>query len=224
MMATCEFEELAQLNEERAATCGLLARLYRVEVDEEFAGELKEMRFPVDTGSEAVDAGNAKMASYVAGMWDDSLTELAVDYFNVFYGVGVDSYSAAHPFESVYTSPKRLLMQEARDQVLAVYRAAGLSKQESWHEGEDHIALELEYMKVLSERIACALHREEEDEAAQLLEDPRAFLDKHILAWTPLFTSDMRRFAKTDLYLGLADVTDGFLEADRQFVEELLAA
>ena len=29
-------------------------------------------------------------------------------------------------FESVYTSEKRLLMQEARDEVLAIYRSAGL--------------------------------------------------------------------------------------------------
>lgn len=144
------YEELARVNDDRSATYGFLARLFRVEVDEQFADELKAMHFPVETGNEMVDAGNERMASYVTGMWEGSLTELAVDYFNVFYGVGVDSYSAAHPFESVYTSPKRLLMQEARDQVLEVYREAGLAKQESWREGEDHIALELEYLQVLS--------------------------------------------------------------------------
>lgn len=223
-MTTQEYESLAKLNENRAATYALLARLYRVEVDEEFAGTLKEMTFPANTGSESVDEGYAKIASYVGGMWDDSLTELAVDYFNVFYGVGVDSYSAAHPFESVYTSPKRLLMQEARDQVLEVYRKAGLEKVEDWREGEDHIALELEYLRVLSERIACAFWHEDEDAAAELLEDQRAFMDDHVLVWSSMFTSDMRRFAKTNLYLGLADLTDGFLETDRQFIGELLAA
>ncbi|MCR5582878.1 MAG: molecular chaperone TorD family protein [Eggerthellaceae bacterium] len=223
-MSQQEYAQMIQINEERAATYGFLSRLFRVEVDADFAGQLKEMHFPVKTGSDAIDEGNARMASYVAGMWDGSLTELAVDYFNVFYGVGVDSYSAAHPFESVYTSPKRLLMQEARDEVLEIYRQAGLEKQKDWREGEDHIALELEYLQVLSERIAQALEEGDENVAAALLQKQRSFLDEHVLVWTPMLTSDMRRFAKTDLYRGLADVTDGFLEADRQFVGEVLAS
>lgn len=221
-MAQQEYAQMIQVNKDRAATYGFLSRLFRVEVDEALAAQLKDVQFPVKTGNASIDEGNARMASYVAGMWDGSLTELAVDYFNVFYGVGVDSYSAAHPFESVYTSPKRLLMQEARDEVLQVYREAGLEKRKEWREGEDHIALELEYLQVLSERIAEALERDDEDAAADLLEKQRAFLDEHVLVWTPLFASDMRRFAKTDLYVGLADVAEGFLEADRQFVGEVL--
>ena len=63
------------------------------------------------------------------------LTELAVDYVRAFIGSGNDGFSAAYPYESVYTSPKRLMMQDARDEVLVLYRAFGLDKQESWKEG-----------------------------------------------------------------------------------------
>ena len=35
------------------------------------------------------------------------LTELAVDYVRAFIGSGNDGFSAAYPYESVYTSPKR---------------------------------------------------------------------------------------------------------------------
>lgn len=73
-------------------------------------------------------------------------------------------YSAAYPFESVHTSPKRLMMQEARDEVLAVYRSEGLDKLPSWKESEDHIALELEFMAVLGDRIVAAAEASDEAE------------------------------------------------------------
>ena len=39
-------QELVKLNEQRAATYGLLSRLYRVEVDQPLLDELRSMRFP----------------------------------------------------------------------------------------------------------------------------------------------------------------------------------
>ena len=215
--------DLIKLNEQRAATYGLLSRLYRVEVDEEFLQELRGMRFPASTGNKNVDEGYRLMAKFMSNVWENSLTDLAVDYVRTFIGHGVDAFSAAYPFESVYTSEKRLLMQEARDEVLAIYRAAGLDKQDSWKEGEDHIALELEFEQILANRTVEALERGDEDEAFSLLTTQKNFLDDHLAAWAPMMTSDMRRFAKTDLYRGLAHLTDGFLSTDRAFLADVLA-
>ena len=104
---------LAELTAQRSAVYRLLARLYRVEVDEEFLAELKAMRFPAATGNTAVDAGYRAIATYLSGADAHAITDLAVDYVRAFIGHGVDAFSAAYPFESVYTSPKRLMMQEA---------------------------------------------------------------------------------------------------------------
>ncbi len=215
--------DLIKLNEQRAATYGLLSRLYRVEVDEEFLQELRGMRFPASTGNKNVDEGYRLMAKFMSNVWENSLTDLAVDYVRTFIGHGVDAFSAAYPFESVYTSEKRLLMQEARDEVLAIYRSAGLDKQDSWKEGEDHIALELEFEQILAKRTADALAAGDEDEAVALLTTQRNFLEDHLAAWAPMMTSDMKRFAKTDLYQGLAFLTDGFLETDRAFLKDVIA-
>ena len=114
-------------------------------------------------------------------------------------------------------------MQEARDEVLAIYRSAGLDKQDSWKEGEDHIALELEFEQILAKRTADALAAGDEDEAVALLTTQRNFLEDHLAAWAPMMTSDMKRFAKTDLYQGLAFLTDGFLETDRAFLKDVVA-
>lgn len=214
--------DLIKLNQQRAATYGLLSRLYRVEIDGALLDELRAMRFPANTGNADVDEGYRLMATYLSNTWDNSVTDLAVDYTRTFIGHGVDAFSAAYPFESVYTSEKRLLMQEARDEVLAIYRACGLDKQDGWKEGEDHIALELEFEQILINRTVEALERGDEEAAFELLTTQKNFLDDHLVAWSPMLTSDMKRFASTDLYRGLAHLTDGFLETDLLFLEDLL--
>ena len=49
------------------------------------------------------------------------------------------------------------------------------------------------------------------------------FLDVHLDSWAPLLTAEVKKFAKTDFYRGLAFLTEGFLETDREVLEELLA-
>ena len=133
----------------RMATYQFLSRLFRVEVDQELYDTLVSMRFPTNTGNALVDEGYRMICGYLSQADGTVLTELAVDYVRAFIGSGNDGFSAAYPYEAVYTSPKRLMMQDARDEVLVLYRAFGLDKQESWKEGEDHIALELEFEQIL---------------------------------------------------------------------------
>ena len=170
-----------------------------------------------------VDEGYRLIATYLSGMWENTLTELAADYMRVFFGHGYNGHAAAYPFESVYTSEKRLLMQGSRDEVLALYRAAGLEKQESWKEGEDHIALELEYMQVLADRTVRTLAQGGQDEAVSLAKSQLNFLDDHLLGWAPMMTAEVKRFAKTDFYRGLAYLTEGYLETDKALLSDLLS-
>lgn len=218
-----DIKALIELTEQRAATYSLLARLYRVEIDQEFLDDLHTLRFPTNTGNKNVDEGYKLLATYLSGVWDNSILDLAVDYTRTFIGHGMDAFSAAYPFESVYTSKKRLLMQEARDEVLAIYRSAGLAKQASWKEGEDHLALELEFEQIICGRIVDALKAGDESEALALLLTQKNFLEDHLVSWTPMLTADMKRFAQTDLYKGLAFLTDGFLETDLEFLEDILS-
>lgn len=219
---TTGFDELARLNTQRAATYGMLARLYRNEIDNAFLTELRSMRYPINTGNDNTDEGYRLMAHFLSNVWANTLDDLSVDYSRTFIGHGVDGYSAAYPYESVYTSPKRLMMQDARDEVLAIYRSYGLDKQESWKEGEDHVALEMEFMQTLANRTADALEKGDEDEAVALLETQHNFLYDHLAAWAPMMTRDMKRLAKTDLYQGLAYLTDGFLSTDLAFLKDVL--
>ena len=215
-------DKIAEVMDGRAKTYGLLARLYRVEVDQPLLDELRGMRFPTNTGNARVDEGYDLMYRYLKNVWEDALLDLARDYVRVFRGHGVNGHAAAYPYESVHTSEKRLLMQEARAEVLAIYRANNLKKEEHWRECEDHIAVELEFMQIMAQRTAKALREGREDEAAADLRTQRDFVANHLANWVPMLTADMLRFSETELYRGLAELTAGFVETEGQLLDELL--
>ena len=212
--------DLVELMNTRARSYGMLARLFREEIDLGTLRELQKMRFPQATGNAAVDEGYHQLYDYLKRAWDDSVTELAIDYVSTFIGHGVNGYSAAYPYESVYTSERRLLMQEARAEVLATLRENEL-KRGNWNEAEDHIALELEFMAVLGDRIVTAAEASDEAEVERLLSTQRNFLEDHLASWAPLMTADLRRFAQCGLYQGLASLTDGFLQVEEEFFDEI---
>ena len=218
-------EALAQLAAEcrtRSQLYRLLSRMFRVEADQALIDAMSAMHFPVESGNGFLNDGYYRVAKFLSNTWKNTLTELAVDYARTFVGHGNDAWGAAFPFESVYVSEKRLLMQAARDEVLAIYRSEGVDKGEDWREAEDHIALEFEFMAVLNDRTVAALEQGDENEAVRLFEVQRNFHAEHLISWTPMFTTDMRRFAQTNFYLGLAALTDGFLETEAEFFDSLV--
>lgn len=220
-VAAPEEVNLVELMNARARSYGMLARLFREEVDLPTLRELQQMRFPQATGNAAADEGYHQLYDYLKRAWDDSVTELAIDYVSTFIGHGVNGYSAAYPYESVYTSERRLLMQEARAEVLATLRENELMRG-NWNEAEDHIALELEFMQRLSLRAADALSDDAEEEAIAYLRTSYDFLENHLLNWVPMLVADMRMHARTLFYQGLAQLTLGSLQEDEAVLRELL--
>ena len=177
---TGENAEIIELLQGRTRQYSMLARLFRKEVTMKEIEEMQGMRFPVSTGNSYLDKGYRNLYEYLRSAWDNSVLELAVDYVRTFIGHGVNGYSAAYPFESVYTSERRLMMQEARAEVLQTLRENNL-KRGRWNEGEDHIAVELELMQILNNRAIEALQKGNEDEAVVQLQKSLTFLNDHLL-------------------------------------------
>lgn len=210
----------AQESLARAQLYRLLARLYRVEADRALLDELKAAPQTQAGEGDLVAAGMNAVVGYAKAAGDDALTELAVDYVRTFIGSGTDGHEAAYPFESVYLSEKHLMMQAPRDEVRAIYLSEGLDRADDWKVGEDHMALELEFMATLAERCAAAAQAGDACEAARLLRCQRNFLSEHVAAWGRGLTADMRRCAKTAFYQGVADMTDGLVLADLDYLAE----
>lgn len=224
-MKTGEMKELATLMLRRASTYSLLSRLYRVEVDKELLDSMRKMSFelPLDPELDDMREGYCLWQEYLAKTNDQTLTNLAVDYVRAFIGAGKSAKEVAYPYESVYTSPDRLLMQEARDEVLSLYRAEEISRGESFKEPEDHIAFELEFMTVLCERAATPLREGDAGHALGYLKKQRLFLTEHLLNWTPVFCGDVVKFAREDLYRGLAMITKGYLRLEEQLLQDVIS-
>jgi TorA maturation chaperone TorD len=209
---------------QRAHTYTLLSRLYIKEVDEALLDELHGGVYPVESGNESLNEGYLLFATYLSNLWSESVSELKVDYARCFLGHGVDGYSAAYPYESVYTSEKRLMMQQARADVLALYASQGIARADNWKEGEDHLALELDFERVLNDRTVEALEAGNTNKAFELVSLQRDFLNNHLRNWVPMLLKDMKVFAQTKFYLGLAFMTEGFLEVDTAFLAEAVDA
>jgi TorA maturation chaperone TorD len=127
------------------------------------------------------------------------------------------------PFESVYTSEKKLLMQEAWRSVGAAYQAAGLERDPAFSDPEDHIALELGFMAQLCQWAA-------EDWAAEpataqgRLNQQREFLNQHLLVWGLRFAEDLACATPSDFYRGMALLTREHLSQETEIIADLLDA
>lgn len=211
-------EALRQQN----AAYGFVARLLRTEVDDETIGRMRAMKFPAASGNEHLDAGYRELCRYLSEGGERVRGDLAVDFLHTFIGVTQDIEQVAFPYESVYTSPEHLLMQDARDEVLAAYRAARVVLVDEACEPEDHLAFELEFMQLLGERAAEALEAGDEDGCAGLLATRRSFIDEHLLNWVPAFVADVHRVARTGFYRAVADIAWGVVETDRDLLDDVL--
>ncbi|MBW4081733.1 molecular chaperone [Paenibacillus sp. S150] len=97
-----------------------------------------------------------------------------------------------------------------------VYASAGIVFKKCGGEADDHLAIELEFMAVLHERMLynCFSIRS----AMELLEIQEHFLEEHLLRWTPQFCERLNAATDSPLYLGLSHMLEEFLPQDLQML------
>ncbi|MGC9116960.1 MAG: TorD/DmsD family molecular chaperone, partial [Conexivisphaera sp.] len=199
-------------SEGRRYMYNLLSRLYEREVDGELlegllaaaeSGELAQRFEALTELDERVGRGMDLMLGYLRGAAGrdrkEVLLELAADYASLFLGV---KGTPPHPSESAYMSAGHLMYQAQRDEVLAIYRKAGVDKVREFTEPEDHIAVELSFMSYLVGRTLGEARRGNLGEARRLLELQRRFLREHLLKWSHDFAEDVIANADVDFYRG----------------------
>ena len=219
----CAHEELVSLLAQQAAGYELLGRLFQREVDVELLRSLCEGRYPAHTGNDHLDEGYRGLVVFLNHRGERTGTELNVDYLHVFIGNTQDASHVAYPYESVYTSPDHLLMQDARDAVLAAYRSEMITLVNEHNEPEDHMGFELAFCAVLLRRAVEALTAGNTARAIELVEKERTFVRDHLGVWAPEFASDVKRIAQTGFYRALADILLGYLEVDTATMEAVAA-
>lgn len=111
------------------------------------------------------------------------------------------------PWESVYTSPKRLMMQSAHDEVTGAYRKEGVTVNTAEVMG-DHIGVELNFLALLLRRMEEERERREHYAAAA-----KAFAEEHLRSWVPDFSRDLEQAATYSFYKAVARITRELVDA-----------
>ncbi|MDO5300218.1 MAG: anaerobic sulfite reductase subunit AsrA [Clostridia bacterium] len=199
-----------ELLKARLAYYSFFSRVFEKELTEDKLGQLAAMKSGTPTGNEDIDKGFALLQRFFAQAPENRADELAADFARIFLAAGQAKGKAAFPYESIYTSKEKLLMQDAWEKMAGLFRAKGLSLSGvSADIKEDHIAAELLY----------AAHLAKESGAAEQL----SFLEEHLLNWVPAFLADINAVAAYDLYKGLGQMLLGFLLEEQAYLTQATA-
>lgn len=199
-----------------------LSQVYLREIDIDFLAQIACRWRSVD-GSSTLSPGSQILGEFARGLDGADLRmvrrRLAVDYAGLFLSAREQH---TPPYESVYTSPDRLLMQRAQDEVAQIYLQENLLPPADLREPADHIGLELAFMSFLCEKTIEAVERGEYSAALHYLRRQRAFLDQHLLIWGPAFCAELRNSAQTAFYKGVSLLTEEYLRMENPTVDELI--
>lgn len=214
--------EVAEFMDGREAFYRFLSHALLYEYTADQIEQLKGMGVP-DVGSPEVEESFATIRRYLAVAGADPRTDLAVDYARVFLSAGVYDGRTAEPYESAFTSEDHLVMQESRDDCVAIYRAEGVDVDPELHVPEDHLGFQFEFLAVMAGKCAAVL-RDAEGEAAELarlLGVQVDFIDHHILNWLDELIEKVDEFAKLPFYPALMRIAKGYVVADRATLAEM---
>ena len=119
--------------------------------------DLDWTQMATDDMSPEMASGYKGIGRYLARSGANVRQDLAVEYARIFLGAGVSEEQLAVPFESVFTSPEGIMMQDSRDDVVRVFRSQGMAVDKDLNVPEDHISFELDFLAFMAERTAAAL-------------------------------------------------------------------
>ncbi len=139
---------------------------------------------------------------------ESSTDDLLLDYTRLFLG---PFDILAKPYGSIYLDGDNVVMGDSTVLAVALYREGGFDIAEDFREVPDHVALELEFLYLLSLRLAT----EPEVRALKF-----RFLEGHLGQWVGGFADAMREGTQTSFYKQLADMTQQVVLEDMRELAE----
>lgn len=128
----------------------------------------------------------------------------------------------APPYESVYRSVERVLMQKITIEVRKKYWDAGLEVKNLNREPDDYIGLELEFMYYLNNQAVNALKRKDFTTMLKAVGEQNCFLTEHLNQWVPAFCDDIAANTRQEFFRCLAGFLKGFIMEDSEQVRRLI--
>ena len=164
------------------------------------------------------------VASAMGGV--DATVNLGLSVIPVHFlaaGVFTKERQTAVPYESVFTGDERIMMGDARDDVVARFLEDGFQVNPDLHEPEDHLAFELEYLVDMNERAAAWAQAKDKAELRRNVVRQLEFIERHLLNWIPELREVAQEYATLAFYPGMLLVAQGALEQGSDLLRSILA-
>lgn len=188
--------------EQRAALMDLLSSLFLTLPDEALLDSLYSLEW-----GESDSAGCNEIAAYIDGHRGDDreevLLELGRDRARLMRGANNEGMRSA--YESLYT---KNAANESIGSLNRFYADAGFALAEGIHDTVDQLGVEMAFLSLLMQRELAALRQGDEEAADQWREVREHFMAQHLGRWAREYAADMRKFALTGFYRGVALLID----------------
>lgn len=192
-----------------------LSSLYMKEPEQRLLQDIRNGKFRI-TGIKEVEEGFKEIVKFVKSFRnpDELYREVADEYVRLFLGI---EEAEVLPYQSVFEGKSPY--GEVTLRIKRRYMAAGVKKTVGFAEAEDHLGVELGFMAYLCEKQMEALTKGEGSE--EHLRNQKGFLVEELLTWVPRFCEQVGR-EKAGFYNKVARMTEGFLKAEMDAIDELL--
>ena len=147
---------------------------------------------------------------------DRSPLSLEGEYNRLFVGVGKP---AVCTWESIYATGNAALFQANTLTVRQFYERFGLQSRDYPRTADDHVAIELAFMRELAIRSIEA----HENSLCQLLHAQLEFLNAHLGTWVEAFAKQVSDADKTGYYRSYALMLQAFVNTDKAVLDNLCA-
>jgi TorA maturation chaperone TorD len=141
------------------------------------------------------------------------LQDLLVDHTRLFLGA---PQALAKPYASVWLTAEPELMQDSAIELLRLYEQGGFEIDPEFRDLPDHVAVELEFLYLLSFQQNQALARGDEQALQAVAVLRTAFLVGHLGRWLGGFILAVHDHAQSDFYRELAELTELFVRLEGQ--------
>jgi len=172
-------------------------------------------------GEPLLEAGFNDITRYLRKRHTGTRQMLAIDFTSSFGAAQTFKGRVAAPYASVFLSKEGLLSRQPRTDVYQIFKRNLLRVTEAGTP-DDHLSFLLEFIAIMSDRIAIALQEDRKADACANLEESRNFINNFILSWFDDFAALANEFIKTRFYRGVLRITEGYLLMDLQTIDDML--
>jgi TorA maturation chaperone TorD len=206
----------AELRDALVEDLDQLIRLHDRELDAETLAALRGAEFPNGLALCAADeAGRTAHSNMAAALHDmPTLDELAADYAAIY----LNNRFGASPYESVWLSDEHLACDRSMFELREIYAAAGWQVSDWRSRFDDHLVLQLQYLRRV---LASAAPQGDFLRGAVDPQNLTDFIDQHIGYWLPDWAQRVSAYCNTAFYAASAELTYVWLLRFRELLGEI---